>query len=99
MGTVVFPMADYKFYLDAGLEERVRRRYSELLTRGGSADHKTVAGDLVVRDRQDQERTIAPLKAPEDAILVDSTCMSVEEVVEEMISIIERGYTLSQERK
>jgi len=99
MGTVVFPMADYKFYLDAGVEERVRRRYSELLTRGGSADHKTVAGDLVVRDRQDQERKIAPLKASEDAIIVDSTCMSVAEVVEKMISIINSAYGLSQERK
>jgi cytidylate kinase len=99
MGTVVFPMADYKFYLDAGVEERVRRRCSELLTRGGSADHKTVAGDLVVRDRQDQERKIAPLKASEDAIIVDSTCMSVAEVVEKMISIIKGACALSQERK
>jgi cytidylate kinase len=81
------------------VEERVRRRYSELLMRGGSADHKTVAGDLVIRDRQDQERTIAPLKTSEDAILVDSTCMSVAEVVEKMISIIKGAYTLSQERK
>jgi cytidylate kinase len=93
MGTVVFPMADYK------LEERVRRRYSELLTRGGSADYKTVAGDLVVRDRQDQERKIAPLKASEDAIIVDSTCMSVAEVVEKMISMINGACGLGQERK
>ncbi len=88
MGTVVFPMADYKFYLDAGVKERVRRRYSELLKKGGSADYETVAGDLVIRDRQDRERKIAPLKASEDAIIVDSTSKSVAEVVEKMIRII-----------
>ncbi len=55
-------MADYKFYLDAGVEERIRRRYSELLTRGSSADYKTIAGDLVVRDRQDQERRYSPFE-------------------------------------
>jgi CMP/dCMP kinase len=88
MGAVVFPNADYKFYLDAGVEERIRRRYSELLTRGSSADYETIAGDLVARDRQDRERDIAPLKPSEDAIIVDSTRMSVTEVVERMISII-----------
>jgi CMP/dCMP kinase len=99
MGTVVFPMADYKFYLDAGVDVRVRRRYSELLARRGSADYKTVAGDLVVRDRQDQERKIAPLKASEDAIIVDSTGMNVAEVVEKMISVIKGARGLNQERK
>jgi cytidylate kinase len=99
MGTVVFPMADFKFYLDAGVEERVRRRHSELLTRCGSADYKAVAGDLVVRDRQDQERKIAPLRASEDAIIVDSTCMSIAEVVEKMISIIEGACAAKEERK
>jgi cytidylate kinase len=85
---VVFPNADYKFYLDAGVEERIRRRYSELLMRGSSADFETIAGDLVARDRQDRERDIAPLKPSEDAIIVDSTRMNVTEVVEKMISII-----------
>jgi cytidylate kinase len=88
MGTVVFPMADYKFYLDASVDERVRRRYAELRSQRGSVDYKKVAEDLVVRDRQDQERKIAPLKASEDATIVDSTKMSVAEVVEKMISII-----------
>jgi cytidylate kinase len=88
MGTVVFPNADYKFYLDAGVEERIRRRYSELLSRSSSAEYETIASDLVARDRQDRERDIAPLKPSEDAIIVDSTRMSVTEVVEKMISII-----------
>ena len=99
MGTVVFPNADYKFYLDANVEERIRRRYSELLTRGSSADYKTIAGDLIARDRQDQERDIAPLKASEDAIIVDSTRMSVAEVVEKMVSIIKGACELSRPRK
>jgi len=89
MGTVVFPYADYKFYLDADVQERIRRRYSELLTSRNSADYKTIAADLIARDRQDQERDAAPLKASEDAIIIDSTRMSVAEVVERMISIIE----------
>jgi CMP/dCMP kinase len=100
MGTVVFPNADYKFYLDAGVEERVRRRYAELLSRGGDGvDHRTIAGDMVARDRQDQERKIAPLKAAEDAIIVDSTAMSVAEVVEKIISVIKGAGALNQERK
>jgi len=99
MGTVVFPMADYKFYLDADVEERVKRRYSELLRQGGSADYTAVAGDLVVRDRQDQERKLAPLKASGDAIIVDSTCMSVAAVVEKMISIIKGACSSIEERK
>ena len=99
MGTVVFPTADYKFYLDADVEERVKRRYSELLSQGDSVDYKTVAGDLVVRDKQDQERKLAPLKASGDAIIVDSTRMSVAEVVEKMISIIKGAYSSIEERK
>jgi cytidylate kinase len=99
MGTVVFPNADYKFYLDADVAERIKRRYSELLTRGGSSDYETIAGDLVARDRQDQEREIAPLKASHDAIIVDSTRMSVAEVVEKMVSIIRGVSELSLSRK
>jgi len=96
MGTVVFPNADYKFYLDADVEERIKRRYGELLTRGNSIDYKGIAGDLVARDRQDRERDIAPLKASADAIIVDSTRMSVAEVVDRMISIIKGACVLSR---
>ena len=88
MGTVVFPYADYKFYLDADVEERIRRRYGELLMRGKSADCKAIAADLVARDRQDRERDVAPLRASVDAIIVDCTRMSVSEVVDRMTSVI-----------
>ena len=88
MGTVVFPDADCKFYLDANVEERVKRRYKELIARGNSADYEETERDLHVRDRQDQEREIAPLMASRDAMIVDSTNISVPEVVEKMMSII-----------
>jgi cytidylate kinase len=88
MGTVVFPNADCKFFLDADIEERARRRYKELLMRGKIADYKETERDLNVRDRQDKERQIAPLMASQDAIIIDSTNMSVTEVVENIRSFI-----------
>ena len=88
MGTVVFPDADCKFYLDAGEGERVRRRYNELLARGNRADYREIERDLIVRDRQDREREIAPLKASEDAVIVDSSNMTIFEVVDTMMSVI-----------
>ena len=91
MGTVVFPEADCKFYLDAGTEERVKRRYKELITRGNKADYEEIRRDMIVRDRQDQGREIAPLKPSQDAIIIDSTNISISGVVEKMLSII-RGY-------
>jgi cytidylate kinase len=88
MGTVVFPGADCKFYLDANVDERVRRRYRELIDRGNRADYEETERDLHVRDRQDQEREIAPLMVSRDAIIVDSTNISVPEVVEKIMLII-----------
>lgn len=88
MGTVVFPNADCKFFLDADIEERARRRYKELLMRGKIADYKETERDLNVRDRQDREREIAPLMASQEAITIDSTNMNVTEVVENIMSFI-----------
>jgi cytidylate kinase len=90
MGTVVFPDADCKFFLDADIEERARRRYKELLMRGKTADYKETERDLNVRDLQDKERQIAPLMASEDAVIIDSTNMSVTEVVENIMSFINK---------
>jgi cytidylate kinase len=89
MGTVVFPEADYKFYLEASMDVRAGRRYNELRARGNKVEYQEVKRDLIVRDRQDQEREIAPLKAFDGAIMVDSTHMTISEVVEKMMSIIE----------
>ena len=76
MGSVVFPHADYKFYLDAKLEERIKRRYKELLEKGVSVEYKSIQKDMLARDKQDKQREIAPLKAPDGAIIIDSDNLS-----------------------
>ncbi len=90
MGTVVFPDADVKFFLDARPEERGRRRYCELLAKGeNKLTLPEVYEQLVTRDRNDQGRELAPLKPAADAILIDSTELGVEQVVALMARIIE----------
>ena len=88
MGSVVFPHADYKFYLDANLEERIKRRYKELLGKGASVEYKSIQKDMFARDKQDKQREIAPLKAPDGAIIIDSDNLSAAEVVEKIIFYI-----------
>jgi cytidylate kinase len=88
MGSVVFPHADYKFYLDAKLEERIRRRYEELLINDASVEYQSIQKDMLARDNQDKQREIAPLKAPDDAIIIDSDNLSVQEVVDKIIFYI-----------
>jgi len=88
MGSVVFPHADYKFYLDAKLEERIKRRYEELLDKGASVEYKTIQKDMFARDKQDKQREIAPLKAPDNAIIIDSDYLSAAEVVNKIIFYI-----------
>lgn len=88
MGTVVFPEADFKFFLDADVEERIRRRYVELVMRGENVDGSSLKKDLLSRDRQDRERVIAPLKVPEGAIVIDSTQLNAEAVVNAMLAVM-----------
>jgi len=88
MGTVVFPGADYGFYLEASVDVRARRRYNELRAQGSNVDYEEVKRDLIVRDRQDRGREIAPLKTFDGAIMIDSTHMTISEVVEKMMSMI-----------
>ena len=88
MGSVVFPHADYKFFLDAKLEERIKRRYEELLDKGASVEYKTIQKDMFTRDKQDKQREIAPLKAPDTAIIIDSDNLSAAEVVDKIIFYI-----------
>jgi cytidylate kinase len=88
MGSVVFPHADYKFYLDAKLEERIKRRYEELLDKGNLVEYKSIQKDMFARDKQDKQREIAPLKAPDDAIIIDSDNLSAAEVVDKIIFYI-----------
>jgi cytidylate kinase len=85
-GTVVFPDAEVKFYLDASPEVRARRRCAELKARGVEADFKGVLADTVKRDRNDSTRSAAPLRCPEGAVRVDTGGLKPEEVA----SILER---------
>ena len=89
MGTVVFPQADVKFFLDARPDVRGERRYRELLGAGEKVTLSEVSEQVLVRDRTDQARELAPLKPAADAILIDSTELEVDEVVELMARLIE----------
>ena len=84
MGTVVFPNADLKFFLDADPHIRAERRYAELKERGSKIDFQTVKDELIQRDENDSTRALAPLKAADDAIHVDATQMDADAVVEAM---------------
>jgi cytidylate kinase len=88
IGTNVFPNADVKIYLDATPEERARRRVKQNMEKGLESDYNTVLEDIKARDYRDSTREIAPLKQAEDAIYLDSTNLTIEEVVEKAIEII-----------
>lgn len=88
IGTVVFPDADLKFYLDADPEERGRRRFREFSEKGVEVDFKETLKGVVERDQNDMTRSLSPLKKADDAIFVDSTCRSVDEIVGEMCRIV-----------
>jgi cytidylate kinase len=88
IGTVVFPDADVKFYLDAGTEERASRRFDELVKKGVNVHFQETLAEVRERDHNDMHRSLSPLKKADDAFIVDSTQKSVDEVVEEMMGII-----------
>lgn len=88
IGTVVFPDADRKFYIDAEINERIKRRYKELRDSGQTVEIKDVQSDLSKRDKIDSTREFAPLKKAEDAIYIDTTEMAVEDVVNKILSYI-----------
>lgn len=91
MGTVVFPGADFKFFLDASAEERARRRYEQLKERGEKADYDAILEQIIKRDEDDSSRELAPLKPAKDAILVDSSKMNPDEVLAFMIECFKKG--------
>ena len=88
IGTVVFPDAEVKFYLDAESDERARRRYDEMVEKGAKVDFKETREELVQRDHNDMHRIHSPLKRANDAIYIDSTHRSVGEIVEEMTRFV-----------
>ena len=89
IGTVVFPDADLKFFLTASADERARRRTEEMRAKGEEADFETIRADIIQRDYQDSHRDFRPLQKAEDAVEIDSTDMSIDEVVETMMAFIE----------
>ncbi|HCM05056.1 MAG TPA: (d)CMP kinase [Oceanospirillales bacterium] len=84
MGTVVFPDAELKIYLTASAEERGERRYKQLLESGNNASLAAIIEDIRARDDRDMNRTVAPLKPADDAIVIDSTSMSIEAVFDQV---------------
>ncbi len=88
IGTVVLPEADVKIYLDASAEERARRRYLERLARGEPADLHTVLREMRHRDRIDSSRAVAPLKRADDAVYLDSTGLTIEQVIARAMEIV-----------
>lgn len=91
IGTYVLPDATAKVYLTASVEERARRRYAEQAARGVECTLEEIAQDIEARDLQDMSREFAPLKQAEDAVLVDSSAMTIEEVVDAIIGIYEKS--------
>ena len=89
IGTVVFPNADVKIFLDCSIEERANRRYKQNLEKGIQMTYEEVLENIKERNRLETERDIAPFVKPEDAVTVDSTNLSIDEVVEEVLKIID----------
>lgn len=87
IGTVVLPDAELKIYLDADVRERARRRHEELVRRGDSVPFQQVLDRLRQRDRQDMERELAPLKRAEDALLVDSTDLTIPQAIDRVLAL------------
>ncbi|HNX26985.1 MAG TPA: (d)CMP kinase [Phycisphaerae bacterium] len=87
-GSVVFPDADFKFYLDAAPAERARRRMLELQARGENADYNQILAGITARDKSDMSRSEGPLCIPENALIIDSTGKSIDDIQNEMLDII-----------
>ena len=94
IGTVILPDAEIKFFLTASEEERARRRYLQRKELGDDVDLKTIQEDIHRRDLRDRTREVAPLKQAEDAIVIDSTNLEEDEVIEKMMGYVERANVL-----
>lgn len=88
MGTVVFPEAEYKVYLTASAEERAKRRHKQLIEKGIDANLARITSEIEERDRRDQERKTAPLAMADDALFIDSSEMTIEEVISAVMNLV-----------
>jgi len=91
MGTIVFPNAKYKFFLDATAEERARRRQKQLLEKGQKVEYADILAQIRKRDSDDSSRALAPLKPATDAIIIDSSAMSIDEVIAFMLAVVSKN--------
>ena len=87
IGTVVLPNADLKIFLTASIEERARRRFDELTAKGQAVELSAIEKEIAARDKQDSERKIAPLKKADDAVLLDTTNLTIKEVVDKILEL------------
>jgi len=90
IGTVILPQADIKFYFTASEEERIKRRFKELINKGYSVDYEVVKKQIIQRDKIDSMRKYAPLIKAKDAIIIDSTEKNIEEVKDKILKIIKK---------
>lgn len=90
MGTVVFPQADLKIYLDASHEERVNRRFAQLKEKGVNVSLAQVSKEITERDKRDTKRAVAPLKPATDAVRLDTTNLSIEQVMELVLQEVKK---------
>ena len=88
IGTVVLPEADLKIYLDASAEQRARRRYDEIIARGGKADYKEILASVRKRDKIDSTRAHSPLKAAQDAVVIDSDHLKADEAFAKVVALL-----------
>jgi cytidylate kinase len=88
MGTIVFPEASYKFFLDATPAERAKRRQQQLMEQGQRVEYGELLTQIQKRDRDDSSRALAPLKPAPDAVVIDSSEMSIDEVVSFMLKTV-----------
>ena len=89
IGTVVFPNAQLKVFLTASVEERALRRYKELVAKGEKVDLAQLQKDIASRDKQDSERAISPLRQAEDALLLDTSDMNIEQVTDKILQLVQ----------
>lgn len=87
MASVVFPDAPLKVFLTATAEERARRRYNQLMEKGEAVKIEGILGDIIKRDEQDQQRAVAPLRALPDAVVIDTTSMTIDQIIDELTGL------------
>ncbi len=92
MGTVVFPQAGLKIFLTASAEERAKRRYKQLIEKGIDANLHALVNELTRRDERDAQRRVAPLVAAADAVTIDTTCLSIAEVCEQVMTLLHQRF-------